>query len=171
MIDPVTKEDSLWNLIVSQTSDKDFIRVTQQTQHSKIGGRSIARYLANQFDKGNSYDRTFRTALRVQGTSIEKDFFSELMQQLNAYSLKNMGKLPSSFTEKKLGDLYLRLKLSDAELSSAMSELLLFTLNKKQMHEQIVDFSTRSSQASTNEINKYYLAESLLQGNLRNKTY
>lgn len=82
-----------------------------------------------------------------------------------------MGKLPSSFTEKKLGDLYLRLKLSDAELSSAMSELLLFTLNKKQMHEQIVDFSTRSSQAPTNEINKYYLAESLLQGNLRNKTY
>ena len=71
MVDPVTKEDSLWNLIVSQTSDKDFIKVTQQTEHSKIGGRSIARYLANQFDRGNSYDRTFRTALRVQGTSME----------------------------------------------------------------------------------------------------
>ena len=29
VIDPVTKEDSLWNLILSQTSDKDWIRVTQ----------------------------------------------------------------------------------------------------------------------------------------------
>ena len=67
----------------------------------------------------------------MQGTPLEKDFFSELMQKLNAYSLKNRGKLPSSFTEKRLGDLYLRLKLSGVELSLAMSELLLFTLNKK----------------------------------------
>ena len=80
-----------------------------------------------------------------------------------------MGKLPSSFSQKNLGDLYLRLKISEAELSSPMSELLLFTLNKRQMHEQIVDFCSQAP--SNNEINKYYLAESLLQGNLRNKTY
>ena len=59
------------------------------------------------------------------------DFFKEIMQQVNAYTLKNNGQLPSSFTEKRLGDLYLRLKLSGAELAPAMGELLLFTLNKK----------------------------------------
>ena len=71
----------------------------------------------------------------MQGTPLEKDFFPEIMQQLNAYALKNMNQLPSSFTEKRLGDLYLRLKLSEAEVSPAMGELLLFALNKKQMHE------------------------------------
>ena len=38
------------------------------------------------------------------------------------------------------------------------------------MHEQIVDFCTRDGK-SQSQINKYYLAESLLAGNLNNKTY
>ena len=83
-----------------------------------------------------------------------------------------MGQLPSSFTEKRLEDLYLRLKVSGAELTPAMSELLLFTLNKKQMHEQIVDFCTsEGSESNKSDINKYYLAESLLQGNLKDKSF
>lgn len=75
-----------------------------------------------------------------------------------------MNKLPNSFTEKRLSDLYLRLKLSKAETSPAMDELLLFCLNKKRMHEQIVDFCSRDDIKSkgASEITKYYLAESLL---------
>lgn len=111
--------------------NKDVIRAAQLTQHSKIGGRAIASYLSNQFGKANSFDRTFRTALRVQGTPLEREFFPELMQQLNAFTLKNMGKLPSSFTEQRLADLHLRLKLSKTELSPAISELLLYSLNKR----------------------------------------
>ena len=135
VIDPITKEDSLWKFVESQTRDADFIRISQLTEHSKIDGQSLAKYLKNQFDRSSSFDRTFRTALRLQGTPLEKDFFTELMKELSGYTLQNMGKMPSSFTEKRLSDLYLRLKVSKTELSPAMSELLLYSLNKKKMHQ------------------------------------
>lgn len=54
----------------------------------------------------------------------------------------------------------MRLKLSGAELSPATSELLLYTLNKKGMHREIIDLCSEKE----SEICKYYLAESLLQG-------
>ena len=110
------------------------------SEYSKLSGRSVAKYLGNQFARTNSFDHTFRTALRVQGTPMEDTFFQEIMQQLNEYSLKNLNQLPGSFTEKNLSDLYLRLKLSGAELTPAMSDLLLFSLNRKGMHREIVDF-------------------------------
>jgi len=100
---------------------------------------------------------------------MEDAFFSELMQQLSGYALKNQNNLPGSFTENNLSDLYLRLKLSGSELSPAMNELLLFTLNRKQMHKEIVDFC--SQQKNNSDINKYYLAESLLQSKLQGKSY
>lgn len=31
VVDPITKEDSLWKLIESQTADKDYIRVAQMS--------------------------------------------------------------------------------------------------------------------------------------------
>ena len=110
------------------------------SEYSKLSGRSVAKYLGNQFGRTNSFDHTFRTALRVQGTAMEDAFFQEIMQQLNEYSLKNLNQLPGSFTEKNLSDLYLRLKLSGAELTPAMSDLLLFSLNRMGMHQEIVDF-------------------------------
>ena len=63
----------------------------------------------------------------------------------------------------------MRLKLSGSELSSPMNELILFTLNRKEMHKEIVDFV--SQQKNNNDINKYYLAESLLQSKLKGKSY
>ena len=135
-----------------------------------LGGRSVAQYLGNQFERASSFDRTFRTALRIEGTPMADSFFKELMQQLNAYSLKNRNQLPSSFTKQNLSDLYLRLNLSGINLSPSMSELLLYSLNKKELHQEIVDYCT-SSDMSNSDVEKYYLAESLLQGKVRDKTY
>lgn len=137
------------------------------SQYNKIEGKTVAKYLSNQFARTTSFDRTFRTALRVQGTPMADAFFSELMQQLNKYTLANGNQLPGSFTESKLSDLYLRLKLSEAELSPATSELLLFALNKKGMHKEIIDLCSDKQ----SDIHKYYLAESLLQGKVSNKSY
>ena len=61
----------------------------------------------------------------------------------------------------------MRLKLSKADLSPATSELLLYTLNKKGMHKEIIDFCSDKE----SEIHKYYLAESLLQGKVSDKSY
>ena len=59
------------------------------SQYCKIDGKSAAKYLGNQFGSTKSFDRTFRTALRVDGTPMADSFFKELMGQLSAYSLKN----------------------------------------------------------------------------------
>jgi len=59
------------------------------TGNNNIGGRSVAQYLGNQFERASSFDRTFKTALRLEGTPMADSFFKELMQQLNAYSLSN----------------------------------------------------------------------------------
>ena len=80
ILDPFTKEDSLWKLVESQTLDKDFIRAAQLSEHSKLHGRSVAKYLGNQLARSSSFDRTFRTALRVDGTPMADAFFKELMQ-------------------------------------------------------------------------------------------
>ena len=135
-----------------------------------IGGRSVAVYLGNQFERASSFDRTFRTALRLEGTPMADSFFKEIIQQLNAYSLSNRNQLPRSFTGKNLTDLYLRLKLSGAQLSHPMSELLLYSLNKKEMHREIVDYCTAEERIKS-DVEKYYLAESLLQGKIKDKSY
>ena len=44
-----------------------------------------------------------------------------------------------------------------------MSELLLYSLNKKEMHREIVDYCTSDDRIKS-DVEKYYLAESLLQG-------
>ena len=58
----------------------------------------------------------------------------------------------------------MRLKLSGADISPAMSELVLFAMNQRQMHQEIVDLCTGRDKDSTSDIHKYYLAESILQG-------
>ena len=65
VIDPISKEDSLWALIEGQTLDKDFIRAAQMSAHNGISGRTVAKYLGNQLGQASSFDRTFRTALRL----------------------------------------------------------------------------------------------------------
>ena len=62
----------------------------------------------------------------------------------------------------------MRLKLSKTEMSPALTELLLYTFNKKGMHKEIIDLCQDSQNS---DIMKYYLAESVLQGQLKDKTY
>jgi len=68
------------------------------SDYNGISGNTVAKYLGNQFGRANSFDRTFRSALRVQGTPMADAFFTELMQHLNKYALANGNQLPSSFT-------------------------------------------------------------------------
>ena len=89
VLDPFTKEDSLWSLLESQTMDKDYIRAASMSLYSRLSGQSVAKYLGNQLSRSTSFDRTFKTALRLQGTSMAEAFFSEMMRELNSYSLKN----------------------------------------------------------------------------------
>ena len=109
------------------------------SQYNRLDGSSVAKYLANHFGQANSFDMTFRTALRLQGTPMSDQFFNEMMQQLNKYQLENNNQLPTSFTTSKLSNLYMRLKLSKTEMSPALTELLLYTFNKKGMHKEIID--------------------------------
>lgn len=140
VIDPFTSEDSLWKFFESQTLDKDFIRAASMTQNCRIGGNTVAKYLANQFERPSSFDRTFRTALRLDGTPMADSFFKEIMKRINGHSLSHKNRLPASFTQKRLHDLYLRLKLSKTELSPAMTELLLSSLSRSGMHKEVIDF-------------------------------
>lgn len=165
VIDPFSGEDSLWKFFEGQTMDKDFVRAASMSDHCKIDGRTVGKYLGNQFERPSSFDRTFRTALRLDGTPMAGPFFKEVMKQLNDYSLKNQNRLPGSFTKQKLNDLYLRLKLSGTSLSPAMSELLLVSLSRQGMHQEVIDYCTAEGKQMT-DVEKYYLAESLLQGKL-----
>lgn len=47
VLDPLTKEDSLWKLVESQTMDKDYIRAASMSLHSRLSGQSVAKYLGN----------------------------------------------------------------------------------------------------------------------------
>ena len=94
-------------------------------------------------------------------------YFTEMMAQLAKYSLSNGNQLPRSFSTQAVKDLYLRLKVSKADLSAGLSELLLFTLNKKGLHEEIIDICS----GQTSDIHKYYLAESLFKSKIQGKTY
>ena len=94
-------------------------------------------------------------------------YFTEMMAQLAKYSLSNGNQLPRSFSTQAVKDLYLRLKVSKADLSVGLSELLLFTLNKKGLHQEIIDICSEQ----TSDIHKYYLAESLYQSKIQGKTY
>ena len=146
VLDPITKKDSLWGLIESQTCDKDFIRAAQMSPENGLSGRTVARYVGNQLSRPTSFDRTFKSALRLQGTPMADDFFAELMQQMSRYKMANNNQLPTSFTKQKLADLYVRVKLSGQSLSPAMSELLLFCLNAKGMNKEIVDMCSTEEQ-------------------------
>ena len=74
--------------------------------------------------------------------------------------MANGGKLPSSFTQKNLAELYLRLKLSGTKPKSASCvEMLLFCLNKAGLHKEVLDYCADSQ--SRSELERYYLAESL----------
>lgn len=139
------------------------------SEHCKIDGRTVAKYLSNQFERPSSFDRTFRTALRLDGTPMADSFFKETMKQLNDFSLKNQNRLPGSFSQQKLNDLYLRLKVSGTSLSPAMSELLLFALSRQGMHQEVIDYCTAEGKEMS-DVEKYYLAESLLKGKLREST-
>lgn len=112
------------------------------SQNCGLSGETIASYLASQLTRTTSFDRTFKTALRLDGTPLADRFFKTMIQELSTYALKNNNQLPGSFTEKKLSDLYLRLKLSGVEMSPAFSELLLLSLHKKGMHKEIISFCT-----------------------------
>ena len=65
--------------------------------------------------------------------------------------------------------MFTRLTLSGAEPSAAMSELVLFALNKKGMHKEVIAMCADKEKAS--DIHKYYLAESIMSGRLSSKSF
>jgi len=147
--------------------DRDFVRAAQASKFNRINGSSVAKHIGNQMARSSSFDRTFRTALRLQNTAMADSFFDTMMQELSKYTLSNSNQLPRSFSTQKLGELYLRLKVSGTQMSPGLTELLLFALNKKGMHKEIIDLCSDKS----SDIHKYYLAESLLQGKVKGKSY
>lgn len=139
------------------------------TDHCKVNGKTVAKYLGNQFERPSSFERTFKTALRIDGTPMADNFFKEMMKQINDYSLRNQNRLPESFSEKRLRDLYLRLQLSETSMSPAMTEMLLSSMSRQGMHKEVVDFCSKKGKSMT-DIEKYYLAESILSGNPKDST-
>ena len=65
VLDPHSRVDGLWSLIEAKTMDKDYVRAASMTQHNKLEGRSVAKYLGYHFGQANSFDMAFRTALRL----------------------------------------------------------------------------------------------------------
>jgi len=140
IVDPLTKEDSIWSLIDFFTGDKEFVRISAMSETNHVPGRVIAEYLGNQLDNPRAFERLFRVALRLDKTALSDEFFAEVMGQLRNHQLKSRGQLPRSFTEKAVKDFYLKLRASKVELSPAMSELLLYVLSQKEMDYEVIDF-------------------------------
>ncbi len=67
----------------------------------------------------------------------------------------------------------MRLRLSESDLSPALTELLLFSLNKKSLHKEIIDLcqSSEDKKGGKSDILNYYLGESIMRGQLSGKTY
>ena len=172
IIDPLTKEDSIWSLIDFFTSDKDFVQISSMSENNHISGRVIAEYLGNQLENTSAFERLFKVALRLDRTTLSGEFFPELMHQLKEYQSKSQGQLPMSFTEKVMKDFYLKLRASKVDLSTDMSELLLFILSQNDMHYEVIDFCEHQKKLGLqSDIHSYYLSESLFKLELNDGTY
>ena len=79
MIDPMTKEDALWNLVEFFTQDPSFYRVSALTNNSTLDASSIAEYLGYQFSRNNSLERVFKIAGRLDHTDQAVSFTDAIL--------------------------------------------------------------------------------------------
>lgn len=77
--------------------------------------------------------------------------------------------MPLSFTEEALKDIYYKIRASKSDLDLNTSELLLYILQSKGMHKEVIDYCERKQNKA--EIIQYYLTESLLQLPLKSGSY
>ena len=79
VVDPLTKDDSIWSLIEFFTASREMIGICAQTQNSRISGKTIADYLGNQFENVQAFERLMTTVLRIDGTELGGEFFPHMM--------------------------------------------------------------------------------------------
>ena len=121
-------------------------------------------YLKNTFQNANSFERATRLALRYNDHPIEANqFVNTMIEELNIFKNKN-DRLPESFTEKAVRDLYLKLSSSSVELEQPTQEFVLYMLKNKGLYKEAFDFA---SQQKESELADYYKSEALLHMDLK----
>ena len=63
----------------------------------------------------------------------------KMIKTLRNYALKNDYRLPRSFTDHALNNLYLKIKMGSVEISPRLEELILFSMDKLGMDAEVVD--------------------------------
>lgn len=85
VIDPLTKEDALWNLVDFFTQDKTLFNVSQHSANNSLNVEDIAKYFGKQFAHKQTLDRVMKVALRLYGTSQSKQFEDAMLKEFKNY--------------------------------------------------------------------------------------
>ena len=86
IIDPLTREDSLWSMIDFFTSSREVIGMCAHSESNQVAGKTIADYLGNQLENASAFERIFKVALRVDRTELAGEFFRQMMQRLREHT-------------------------------------------------------------------------------------
>lgn len=116
IIDPLTKEDSLWGLIDLFTQSPDVYEASRLSNYNHIEPATIAQYFANRFAKHDSLDKVIKVAFRLNNTNVGRDFAKAMIDQLKTYQAQRHGALPESFSKHAVKDMYYKLRATKAEL-------------------------------------------------------
>ena len=168
VIDPLTKEDALWNLVDFFTQDKTFFNVSQHSANNSLNVEDMARYFGKQFAQKQTLDRVMKVALRLEGTAQSKQFEDALLREFKNYQARNFGAMPPSFDPKAVKNAYLKLRATNS-LNPDGSELVLYLLKSLNLNQEVIDYCTLSADSANNNVKQYYMSEALMQMPLQAK--
>jgi hypothetical protein len=164
-MDPLTREDALWNIIDFYTRP-EVIGASQQSINDKVSPLTVANFLGNNMKKANTLDRMIRVALRYDNLSSQEgqQFVNEMLKEISTYQGKHHGSLPDSFSEEAIRDIYLKLSDPKVKLSQPTKELVLHLLKAKGLNNEVFDFANMQEQS---ELTDYYKSEAILNMKLK----
>ena len=167
LIDPLTKEDAIWNIIDFYTRP-EVIGASQKSINDKVSPLTVANFLGNNLKKTNTLERMIRVALRYDKHSAQEGsaFVNQMLKEISTYQSKH-NSLPDSFTEKAIRDIYLKLSDSKLKLSQPTKELILHLLKARGMNKEVFDFAEMQEQS---ELTDYYKSEAILNMKLKSGT-
>ena len=126
IIDPLTREDSLFGLINLFIQNPDVYQASALSKNNHIEPETVAEYFNQRLNYPDSLEKMMRVAFRLDGTKVGREFAQAMLTKVKEYQAQKNGALPASFTKDGLRSLYQRAITGQKPLSSP--ELLLYLM-------------------------------------------